>query len=53
MRFIRLLKWAAIAFVVFYLFTRPTDAADAVRGAVGTVQTGAERAATFVSAVVK
>jgi len=49
----RWILWPVLAFVGFYLYTHPTNAAHAVRGAVGTVQTGAERAATFVSAVVK
>ena len=49
----RWFRWAGIAFVAFYLYNQPTHAADAVRGAVGTVKTGADRAATFVSAVVK
>ena len=49
----RWLKWIAIAFVAFYVFTRPTSAGNAVQGAIDTVQTGADRAATFVTAVVK
>lgn len=53
MRFMRLLRWAAIAFVGFYLFTHPVDAGHAGQGAVGTVQTGAERAATFVTTAIK
>lgn len=49
----RWIKWAALAFVAFYLFTRPDQAAHAVHGAFGLVQTGANSVATFFTAVTK
>lgn len=49
----RWVRYGSLAFVGFYLFTHPVAAGHAVQGAVGTVQTGAERAATFVTTVVK
>lgn len=49
----RWIKWIAIAFVAFYVFTRPTSAGNAVQNAVSTVQTGADRAATFVNTAIK
>lgn len=45
------LKYGAVAFVVFYLFTRPVDAAEVVRTALSTITTGAERLAEFFSKV--
>ncbi len=33
----KLLIWTVIAFAAFYLFTQPTSAAGAVRGAAGAV----------------
>ncbi|MCT9932475.1 hypothetical protein N5079_19930 [Planotetraspora sp. A-T 1434] len=47
----RWVKVAAIAFIAFYLFTRPTQAGNTVQGAIDKVQTGADRIATFFTAV--
>ncbi|MDP4507008.1 hypothetical protein OHA25_31925 [Nonomuraea sp. NBC_00507] len=47
----RWLGYAAIAFVVFYLFTRPAQAADAVNGVFDGVLAGADKLAIFFSAV--
>lgn len=43
--------WVGIAFVVFYLITQPTNAADAVNGAVGWVQSAANSLSTFVASL--
>ncbi|GAA5052618.1 hypothetical protein HNP84_001471 [Thermocatellispora tengchongensis] len=43
--------YAAVAFVVFYLFTRPTDAASAVNGVIAGIMNGADQLATFFSEV--
>lgn len=45
-------KWltiAACAFVAYYLFTRPANAADAVNGVVGAIVTGADQLAVFLT----
>ncbi|MEU8199337.1 hypothetical protein AB0C10_36690 [Microbispora amethystogenes] len=49
----RWVRYGALGFVGFYLFTHPVDAGHAVQSAVGTVQTGADRAATFVTTAIK
>ncbi|WP_181871275.1 hypothetical protein [Sphaerisporangium album] len=43
----KVLTYAAIAFVAFYLFTRPADAASAVQGAMNTVVNAADSLALF------
>lgn len=45
----KVLTYGAVAFVAFYLFTRPGDAASAVRGAMNTVFNAADSLAQFVS----
>jgi hypothetical protein len=47
----KVLTYLAIAFVVFFLYTRPAAAADAVRGVFDGVANGADSLATFVSRV--
>lgn len=43
----KVVTYTAIAFVAFFLFTRPSDAADAVRGAMDTVVGAADSLALF------
>ncbi|ACZ91942.1 MULTISPECIES: hypothetical protein [Streptosporangium] len=45
----KVLTYGGAAFVAFFLFTRPGDAANAVRGAMDTVYTAANSLAQFVS----
>ncbi|WP_169729332.1 hypothetical protein [Thermoactinospora rubra] len=45
------LRWGGIAFVAYFLFARPTEAADAVRGAVDTVFNAADSLAQFVTSL--
>lgn len=45
----KVLTYGSIGFVAFYLFTRPGDAASAVKGAMDTVYTAADSLAQFVS----
>ncbi|SDR11218.1 hypothetical protein [Thermostaphylospora chromogena] len=47
----KVLTYVAVAFVAFYLFTRPADAAAAVNGVMDGILNGADRLATFFSAV--
>jgi hypothetical protein len=47
----KVLQYTGIAFVAFYLFTRPGDAASAVRGAFNTVIGAADSLAQFFSAL--
>jgi hypothetical protein len=47
----KVITYAAIAFVVFYLFTRPAQAADAVNGVFDGVLQGANQLAVFVSGI--
>ncbi|GGM69173.1 hypothetical protein GCM10010106_14130 [Thermopolyspora flexuosa] len=47
----KVLQYTGIAFVAFYLFTRPGDAASAVRGALDTVLGAADSLAQFFSAL--
>lgn len=51
MRYKTWLIRAAIAFVIFYLFTRPANAAEAVNSAFDGVMHGANQLATFFSKV--
>ncbi|MEU4407616.1 MULTISPECIES: hypothetical protein [unclassified Streptosporangium] len=45
----KVLTYGAVGFVAFFLFTRPGDAANAVKGAMDTVYTAADSLAQFVS----
>ncbi len=47
----KLLTYAAVAFVVFYLFTQPAGAAAAVRGVFGSIGTGADRLSAFFTSL--
>ncbi len=47
----KLLTYAAIAFVAFYLFTQPAGAAAAVRGVFDSIGTGAERLSAFFTSL--
>ncbi|WP_171074104.1 hypothetical protein [Nonomuraea basaltis] len=47
----RWLGWAVIAFAVFYLFTRPAQAAGAVKGVFGGILNSADQLAVFCVAV--
>jgi len=49
----KLLSIAVIAFVLFYLFSQPQAAADAVRGAVGVVKDAFDALVTFLNALVR
>ena len=45
----KVLTYLAIAFVIFYLFTQPANAAGAVRNMFGGITTGAERLSAFIT----
>ncbi|MEU4232742.1 hypothetical protein AB0F17_51335 [Nonomuraea sp. NPDC026600] len=45
----KVFTYGGIAFVAYYLFARPTDAADAVRGAFDTMINAADQLAQFVN----
>lgn len=45
----KVLTYGGVAFVAYYLFARPSDAADAVRGAFDTVFNAADSLAQFVN----
>ncbi|GAA0916478.1 hypothetical protein GCM10009560_11680 [Nonomuraea longicatena] len=45
----KVLTYGGIAFVAYYLFARPSDAASAVRGAFNTVFNAADSLAQFVN----
>ncbi|MCC5575573.1 MULTISPECIES: hypothetical protein [Microtetraspora] len=47
----KVLTYAAIAFVVFYLYNQPAAAAGAVKGVFDTVTTGATRLGQFFTTV--
>jgi hypothetical protein len=47
----KLLIWTVIAFAAFYLFTQPTSAAGAVRGAAGAVGDAFGSVITFLSSL--
>ncbi|WP_214416863.1 hypothetical protein [Sphaerisporangium fuscum] len=53
MKMKKVLTYGAIAFAVFYLYSRPTESATAVRSAVDGISSGAGQLATFVSQLVK
>ncbi len=48
----KILTWAGIAFVAFYLLSSPQDSADLVKGAVGNLGTAADKMAQFVQSLV-
>ena len=47
----KVITYVAVAFVVFYLFTRPAQAADAVNGVFDGILQGANQLAVFFSRV--
>jgi hypothetical protein len=47
----KVVTYTAIAFVAFYLLSRPANAADAVKGAMNTVVSAADSLAQFVTAL--
>jgi hypothetical protein len=47
----RILLGLVVVFALFYLFTRPEDAADAVQGAVDAVFVGAEAVGRFFTSL--
>ncbi|ADG88160.1 hypothetical protein [Thermobispora bispora] len=47
----KFLAYLAVAFVIFYLFTQPANAAAAVRGLFGGFTVGAERLSVFLSSL--
>jgi hypothetical protein len=47
----KVLTYLAVAFVVFYLFTKPAEAASAVSGVFDGIVEGADRLALFVTQV--
>ncbi|SNS11170.1 MULTISPECIES: hypothetical protein [Streptosporangium] len=47
----KVLTYLAVAFVVFYLFTRPAEAASAVNGVVDGIARGADQLALFFTRV--
>ncbi len=47
----KLLTYAIVAFVIFYLFTQPAGAAAAVNGVIHGIGTGAERLSTFFTSL--
>ncbi len=48
----KVLTYVAVAFVIFYLFTQPANAAAAVKGVFGGITTGAERLGAFFTSLV-
>jgi hypothetical protein len=45
----KVLSYGGVAFVAYYLFARPSDAADAVKGAFDTMFNAADSLAQFVN----
>jgi hypothetical protein len=43
----KVLIWAFVAFVAFYLFTQPNDSANVVTGALGLLQQAADSVVVF------
>ena len=43
----KVLTWAFVAFIAFYLFTQPNDSANVVTGALGLLQQAANSVVTF------
>ena len=48
----KVLTYVAVAFVIFYLLTRPAEAATAVKNMLGGITTGAERLSAFFTSLV-
>ncbi|WP_171075277.1 hypothetical protein [Nonomuraea basaltis] len=47
----KVITYVAVAFVVFYLFTRPAQAADAVNGVINSIFQGADQLALFFTRI--
>ncbi|MEU4579368.1 MULTISPECIES: hypothetical protein [Nonomuraea] len=47
----KVITYVAVAFVIFYLFTRPAEAAAAVNGVFDGIVQGANQLAVFFSSV--
>ncbi|MBB5964779.1 hypothetical protein [Planomonospora venezuelensis] len=47
----KVVTYLAVAFVVFYLFTKPAEAASAVDGVINGIVRGADQLAVFVTQV--
>ncbi|EHR50463.1 hypothetical protein SacmaDRAFT_2209 [Saccharomonospora marina XMU15] len=47
----KVLIFGLVALVLFFLITRPTESAEAVRAALGWLQDGAEAIVTFVQSL--
>jgi hypothetical protein len=47
----KVITYLGLAFIIFYLFTRPAQAADAVNGVFDGIMTGANSLAVFVSSL--
>lgn len=45
------LIWGGVAFAAYFLFARPAEAAQAVRGALNTVLNAADSLAHFVTSI--
>jgi len=43
----KILTWAVVAFIAFYLFTQPNDSANVVTSALGMLQQAADAVVTF------
>jgi hypothetical protein len=50
-RWKKVITYVAVGFVVFYLFTRPAQAAGAVNGVFDGIVQGANQLAVFVSSI--
>lgn len=48
----KVLTWLVVAFVLWFLFTQPTQSADLVQGVVGLLQQAAEAVITFFRSLV-
>lgn len=44
----KILIWAVVAFLLFFLFSAPTQASDVVSGVLGSLQEAAEAVITFM-----
>jgi hypothetical protein len=47
----RILLWLAIVFAVFYILTAPSDAANAVQGAIAALAAAGRAFLTFIDAL--
>jgi hypothetical protein len=48
----KVVTWAVVAFVAWFLFTQPEESANLVTGAVGLLQQAAEAVQTFFQSLV-